>query len=121
MDHGRRALKIRGGDFAGGDDLVHPRNQEAGKGGLAALSRPVENQREAPAQPFEQQADHHFDVAAGVPDADLVALRRAEAQAQQAETESRAIPSGASGPNQTASRFCAIKGAMVRLTAVPPE
>ena len=121
MDHRRLALQKGSGDFAGGDDFVHPRDQETGEGGVAALAGGIENQGEAPAQPFQQQADHHFDIAAGVPDADLVAPGRAEAQAQKAQDRQPRDSLRRVGAEPDRVAFLAISGAMVRLTAVPPE
>ena len=85
VDDGRGAFEKRGRDFAGGDDLVHLVDQEPCVAGMPALASRIENDREPPAEPFQHEANQHLDVAPGVPDANLVGLRRLEAQAQEIE------------------------------------
>ena len=77
MDDRGRAFEEGRRDFAGGDDRVHFRDQEAGVAGVASLRGGIEDQRKAQPERAQNQADQHLDIAPGVPDAQTLALSAA--------------------------------------------
>ena len=97
-------------------------DEEVGVCRLSPLAGRVEDELEPPAKALEDKPSQHFRVAARMPDARRAARWMMEAQPQKIAEASPAMPSGPVEAEPDAVRQrCAISGAIVRLTAVPPE
>ena len=124
VDDGQLPHNERGGRLAGSDDLVHPGDQEAGVAEMAPLAGGIEDERKAASRAASATSPSSistlrracqmrtFDGVGGLK------RRRSRSRTDQAARS----PSGAIGSEPRRRRHCvAISGAIVRLTAVPPE
>ena len=94
MDDGRRARHVSRRRLAGRDDRIHPRDQKVGEPSVASLRGRIEDERKPIADEVQNQPGQHFNVAARMPNAELMAAGRAEAQPQR----DRSSPSPRSPP-----------------------
>ena len=121
MNDRRRARQILRRHLAGRDHGVHPCDQKVREPGFRALGGRIEDQRKAGSRADSgtaRRSSRHCGARARCGPCPLGGRKRRH---RRSRTVRAAIPPGRSGPSHAARHRLAIKGAMVRFTAVPPE
>ena len=121
-DHGVRHLEETAGRGLGGDDRIHAPDQPFGERLVMALCGRGEDQLERrPQHVAQQHAGNHFDVAAGMPDAERPAGGRLQQAEQLAASRSSARPAGRPGPSVAMPSVCAWSGTSWTMVLVTPD